>query len=118
MKHLDEYIKINEEQKSVFNEIIKYTDSLIDYLYNEGIVDYDDKHLVDYSKGKTKPKFKDIAKNLLNEYSKELSNTTQIVLKKYIKDGSTQDGKQSAVENAILSAISDFVDSGNCESYI
>lgn len=98
-----------EEKKSVFTEIMKYADGWIDYIYNEGVIDYDDQHLVDYSKGKKKPNFKEIVEGILNEYSKELDNITSIVLKKYLKDGGPKDGKQSAVENAILAAIENFV---------
>lgn len=104
-----------EEKKSVFTEIMKYAEGWIDYIYNEGVIDYDDQHLVDYNKGKKKPDFKEIVKGILDEYSKDLDNTTSIVLNKYLKDGGPKDGKQSAVENAILAAIEKFVEEGNCE---
>lgn len=114
MKNLVEYLK--EEKKGVFAQIQDAAFAWIDYMYNEGVIDYDDQHLVNYNKGKAKPDFKDFVKGILND-NKDIDNTTEIVLKKYLKDGAPKDGKQSAVENAILAAISDFVEKGNCENF-
>ena len=112
MKHLNEYI-INEEQKTVFSEIVKFTDAWIDYMYNEGVIDYDDAHLVKYNKEKN-PNFKDIVEGILEEYGKEIDLKTKQVLQKYLKEGN-KENHNHPVENAILSAIENFVETGNCE---
>lgn len=114
MRHLNEFI-LNEEQKSVFNEIVKFADGWIDYMYNEGVIDYDDAHLVKYNKEKN-PNFKDIVEGILEEYSREIDSKTKQVLQKYLKEGNpSKDPFKHPVEHAILSAIETFVEEGNCE---
>ena len=115
MQHLNEFIRINEEQKTVFNEIAEYAEAWIDYMYNEGVIDYDDKHLVKYNKDKN-PNFKEIVEGILDEYSKEISQKTKQVLEKYLKEGNPKkDPFSHPVEHAILAAIEKFVEEGNCE---
>lgn len=112
MKDIKTFIK-ESEKKSVFNDIADYAEAWIDYMYNEGVIDYDDRHLVEYSKNKKTPDFKDIVKGILDEYSSKITEETKNVLNKYLKDKNPK--KNSPVEHAILAAIEKFVEEGNCE---
>ena len=113
MKDLKEFIL--EEKKSVFEEIVKYAKSWIDYMYNEGVVNYDDEHLVKYNKEKN-PDFNDIVQGILDEYKSRLNSQTKSMLEKYLKEGNpSKDPFKNPIEHAILSAIEEFVEEGNCE---
>lgn len=114
MKSLVKYLL--EGNVNIFEEINAAVYSWIDYMYNEGVVDYDDAHLVEYTDKKKTPNFNDIVKGVLDEYKSKLSNTTIIVLHNYLKNGAPKD-KTSAVENAISAAISKFVDDSNCRNF-
>ena len=116
MQHLNDYIKINEEQKSVFNEIAEYAEGWIDYMYNEGVIDYDDAHLVKYNKERN-PNFKEIVEGILDDYNKQIDSKTKQVLNKYLKEGNpSKDPFKHPVEHAILATIEKFVEEGNCEN--
>ena len=113
MKDLKEFIL--EEKKSVFEEIVKYAKSWIDYMYNEGVVNYDDEHLVKYNKEKN-PDFNDIVQGILDEYKSRLNSQTKSMFEKYLKEGNpSKDPFKNPIEHAILSAIEEFVEEGNCE---
>lgn len=110
MKNLTNYLK--EEKKTVYAEIYDCAYGIIDYFYNEGVVAYDDNHLSDYADKKAEPDFKDLVEEILYEY-KELSQQAKAALEKYLKGN--QSG--SVVETAILGAIDDYVEKGNCRDY-
>ena len=58
MKTLIEYLR--ESKQSAEDTIQEKIYSWIDYMYNEGVVDYDDRHLVYYKDRKKEPDYKDI----------------------------------------------------------
>ena len=105
----------DKDGAEVSKQIEEYVYGWIDYIYNEGVIAYDDRHLVAYKDGKLKPDFKEIVNGVLSSY-KNIDNTTQIVLRKYLKNGAPKD-KESSVEKAIMAAIRRFVEYSNCESF-
>lgn len=114
MKDLKTYIL--EANKDTFSELEKITEWVIDYLYNEGIVDYDDKHLVDYVDGEKDPDYKDILNVMLNEYSDDLSSQTKTIINNFIKDKHSKDDDED-IKIHVLRGISNFVEKGNCRKF-
>lgn len=104
MKDLKEILL---ESINYFDEIIDLTFNFVDYMYNEGVVAYDDKHLAAIVNRKAKPDYMDICQGILSEF-KGLSNKTKSELESYIKN---QSSKQ--VENAINTGILNFCDEAN-----
>jgi len=100
MKTLTDYIV--EQSKSPFDEIIDYAYEWLDYMYNEGVVDYNEKAIMRWIQNKEKPDYKDFVKGILGEL-KGMGKKTTDMLEKYLKTG-----KGAQVENAIITAINKF----------
>ena len=100
MKSITEYIL--EASKSPFDEIIDYAYEWLDYMYNEGVVAYNEKSIMSWIKNKAKPDYKDFAQGILKEL-KGISKKAQDKLEKYIETE-----KDTQVENAINAAINKF----------
>jgi hypothetical protein len=100
MKTLKDYLLT--ESENYLSEITMYTVSFVDYLYNEGVVAYDDKHLKAIKHKKTEPDYIDICNGILHEGYK-ISDKTKTELKKYIKNQSSKE-----IENAIMQGILQF----------
>lgn len=104
MKNLKDVIL---ESVNFFDEIIELTFNFVDYMYNEGVVAYDDEHLADIVARKAKPDYVDICNGILAEF-KGIDKRTKTELERYIK---TQSSKQ--VENAIGIGVLNFCDEAN-----
>jgi hypothetical protein len=100
MKTLKDYLLA--ESENYLSEITMYTISFVDYLYNEGVVAYNDKHLKAIKRKKAEPDYLDICNGILQEGYK-ISDKTKSELEKYIKNQSSKE-----VENAIMQGILQF----------
>lgn len=100
MKTLKEYLLT--ESENYLSEITMCTISFVDYLYNEGVIAYDDKHLKAIKRKKAEPDYEDICNGILNEGYK-ISDKAKTELKNYIKNQSSKE-----VENAIMQGILQF----------
>ena len=90
------------ESENYLSEITMYTISFVDYLYNEGVVEYNDKHLKAIKCKKAEPNYLDICNGILQE-GYEISDKTKSELENYIKNQSSKE-----VENAIMKGILQF----------
>lgn len=107
MKSLTEYI--NEEKLPLFTEMVNFVKEAIDFLYNEGVVDYNDDMLVKYVGGTADIPYADIANVLLSDYknmSAELVRSLKDISRKGVK-------KDSPEDNAIRAAIEEYVSENN-----
>jgi len=103
MKTLIEYLR--ESKQSAEDTIQEKIYSWIDYMYNEGVVDYDDRHLVYYKDRKKEPDYKDIVKGVLSDYEDTLTAEEKSLL------------NSDKINDIILKAIDKFVDDANCEDF-
>lgn len=80
MNVLEEYngVQLGEELKQAF--LFE-----LDYLYNEGVVAYDDDHLAAIAAGTMKPDYNDLASATLYDQGKEMSLENQSALNAFIK---------------------------------
>lgn len=112
MKDLKDFIL--EASKTPFDELIDLTYSCIDYLYNEGIVDYDEKHLAEYARNSEKIPYSDIAKVLLLDYKKYIDSKLEKILKDLEKNGPKKEKNMSyPVQDAIAQGIEKFAKEAN-----
>ena len=104
---------INESVgEDVFSEIEEKAYGLVDFFYNEGVVDYDDRHLTAYKNGEATPDYKDIAQTLLYEEYPNLSEEAREMLESY-----TKTGEPVELEEHLLDAVRRFAEDGNCEMF-
>ena len=103
MKKLIEYLR--ESKQSAEDTIQEKIYSWIDYMYNEGVVDYDDRHLVYYKDRKKEPDYKDIVKGVLSDHEDTLTAEEKSLL------------NSDKINDIILKTIDKFVDDANCEDF-
>ena len=103
MKTLIEYLR--ESKQSAEDTIQEKIYSWIDYMYNEGVVDYDDRHLVYYKDRKKEPDYKDIIKGVLSDHEDTLTAEEKSLL------------NSDKINDIILKTIDKFVDDANCEDF-
>ena len=103
MKTLIEYLR--ESKQSAEDTIQEKIYSWIDYMYNEGVGDYDDRHLVYYKDRKKEPDYKDIVKGVLSDYEDTLTAEEKSLL------------NSDKINDIILKSIDKFVDDANCEDF-
>ena len=72
----------------VLSRIEEKAESIIDYLYNEGVVAYDDQHLAAMAKDMSRINFKDICKEILYSFDGDISDEEKGALQRYLKTGS------------------------------
>lgn len=89
--------------QDIYYGIGKKAEAVIDYLYNEGVVNYDDKHLSAMANNASLINFKDICKTILSEYSSELNDDEHIILSDYLKTGNNQE-----LEDQIFRAVKEY----------
>lgn len=104
MKHIDEYILETMSESTKLHQLVY---SAIDYLYNEGVVDYNDDAISAYINGKKDVPFQDIAQVVLDEYQKDLTPKIKKELEDVVKNGVKKD---SPIENTILGALDKFAE--------
>lgn len=107
MKTLKNFL-IESKTLAVFDDVIELAYTFIDYMYNEGVVTYDDKHLSDIFNRKNKPDYVDVCNGILAELN--VTKQTQTELENYVK---TQKGNQ--IENAINAAFDKFCNDANID---
>ena len=100
MKDLKDFVL--EQLKSPFDEIIDYAYEWLDYMHNEGVVDYNEKAIMKWIQNKAKPDYMDFVKGILGEL-KGMGKKTVKMLEEY-----AETGKGAQVENAIHAAINKF----------
>jgi len=99
MKSIIKYI--NESlRKNDIDDFEKVAHSAIDYVYNEGIISYDDEHLQDYVNGSEEPNYKEIIDITISEFKKYIPAKILSEIKKYPKTSYKED-----FELAILNAM-------------
>ena len=103
MKTLIEYLR--ESKQSAEDIIQGKIYSWIDYMYNEGVIDYDDRHLVYYKDRKKDPDYKDIVKGVLSDHEDTLTAEEKSLL------------NSDKINDIILKVIDKFVDDANCEDF-
>ena len=99
---ITESIEINSMHELLY-EIGEKAKAIIDYLYNEGVVEYDDEHLTAMVNNMRLIDFKDICKSILFNYSGELNLKEEKILKDYLKTGSNPE-----LEDQILRVIREY----------
>ena len=104
MKHIDEYILETMSESTKLHQLVY---NAIDYLYNEGVVDYNDDAISAYINGKKDVPFQDIAQVVLDEYQKDLTPKIKKELEDVVKNGVKKD---SPIENTILGALDKFAE--------
>lgn len=77
--------------------------AVIDYLYNEGVVAYDDDNLSAMANDMSLINFKDICKLIHSEYAGELTDDEIITLEDYMKTGSNPE-----LEGQIFRAVREY----------
>lgn len=100
MKDLKDYLI--EQSKSPFDEAIDYAYEWLDYMHNEGVVDYNEKAIMRWIQNKEKPDYKDFAKGILDTL-KGMSKKTKELIEKYLETG-----KERKFEEAVNAAIAKF----------
>lgn len=85
-KLLSETITVNETLLKLEDK----AENVLDYLYNEGVVNYDDEHLKKIldTKDMSLVDYKDLCNNILCEFNTSLSEEEREALKRFIKTGS------------------------------
>lgn len=63
----------------------------LDYLYNEGVVAYDDNHLAAIARGTMKPDYDDLAKATISDYRGQASNEAIQILETFVNGGDEYD---------------------------
>lgn len=86
-------------------EIKKYVEGAIDYLYNEGVIAYDDEHLNAMANDMSLVDFKDICKTTLWYADGQMSELAKGEIQRYLETGSYPE-----LEDTILSAIREYRD--------
>ena len=87
----------------VLSRIEEKAESVIDYLYNEWVVAYDDKLLAAMAKDMSRIDFKDICKVILYSFGGDISDEEKSVLQRYLKTGS-----YPGLEDHIYSAVVNY----------
>jgi len=99
MEHLNNYV--NESlRKTDIDDFEKIARWAIDYVYNEGILPYNDEHLNDYVNGDKEPNYKEVIEITINEFKKFIPTNILSEIKKYPKTSYKED-----FELAILNAM-------------
>ena len=109
-KVIAEMYRINDRpygNDEVKNEIYHFTFDEIDYLYNEGLVEYDDDSLEDMATGEMVPNYNDLIKDILRSFDSKLSEETKRVLEDYLKGNEDEE-----IEHVIIAAIQNYVYDG------
>ena len=93
----------------------------IDYLYNEGVINYNDKNICAMVSGEKTIDYCDLIESMLYCFKTKLDNEAGLMLKNYCnlskKYGKTTMGEEGAindVEEAISLALKNFAEDGNC----
>ena len=106
MKTIKEYL--NESLNDFFaEELYNIFMSTMDYLYNEGIVEYQDDYLKAYYTGKLEINYKDFVSIALNEFGSKLPDGPRKLLNKYIN--SNAGSKAQDIEELIVQTLDNFV---------
>lgn len=71
-----------------FKKIARWT---IDYVYNEGILPYDDEHLKDYVNGDKEPDYKEVIDITISEFKKFIPAKILSEINKYPKTSYKED---------------------------
>lgn len=92
------YEHLNESLNEFFTtEISDATSWVIDYLYNEGVVDYQDDSIEAVARGKKEPDYQDIINVILSDFKNNMPDGPYHLLKKY-----PNTPKKSDVEQCII----------------
>ena len=103
-----------EKKITTAQDIKTATTAFIDYMYNEGVIAYDDKHLACYAKGYQKPDYKDICKGIVGDRVNPLSPASLSMVTTLLYDLG-EEADVEMVKASIDEAIKDFAKKGNCE---
>lgn len=104
-------IKESKLRKIISEEIVNQVllsledkvEGVVDYLYNEGVVAYDDDHLSAMANDMSLIDFKDICKTIISEYGSTLTGAEREMLDRYLLSGSFPE-----LENHIYNAIKKY----------
>lgn len=106
MKTLFEYL--NESLNDFFaEELYGVFMSTMDYLYNEGVAEYQDDYLKAYYTGKLEMNYKDFVNTTLSEFGSKLPDGPRKLLGKYIN--SKAGSKAQDIEELIVQTLDNFV---------
>ena len=107
-----------DEKAENFAKIDEWAYNTIDYLYNEGVVAYDDRNLCAMAKGEAPIDYKDIIKVILHNYTTDCECEAGQMLRNYYKLSKKYGESIPEVEEAIKSAIKRFAEDANCEMFM
>ena len=99
---------VNESLNDFFaEELYGVFMSTMDYLYDEGIAEYQDDYLKAYYTGKLEMNYKDFVSIALNEFGSKLPDGPSKLLQKYIN--SKAGSKSQDIEELIVQTLDNFV---------
>ena len=101
---------------TIAKDIKVATIAFVDYLYNEGVVAYDDRHLCLYANGTKTIDYVDVCRNIIHDKCDPLSPTS-LEMVTNLTYGLDEHGCD-VVKASIDEAIKEFVKKGNCEMLV
>lgn len=107
-----------DEKAENFAKIDEWAYGTIDYLYNEGVVDYDDKHICAMAKGEMPINYRELIKAIIYNYGTDCECEAGQMLRNYYNLSKKHGESIPEVEEAIKSAIKRFAEDANCEKFI
>ena len=90
----DSYNTVEDELYDVFR-------GEIDYLYNEGVISYDDSHIIAMANGKIPVPYQDLIESVLYDYASTLSKDAMNALKIYLAQGNSDKDIKGAADRAV-----------------
>ena len=99
---------VNEKLNDFFaEELYEVFSSTMDYLYNEGIMEYQENYLRDYRSGKLNMDYHYFIKVALQEFGSTLPDGCSKLLQRYLANKLSKD-RAMEVEDLILQNIDNF----------
>lgn len=91
----------SDSYESVEDELYEMFSGEIDYLYNEGVIAYDDKHIKGMANGSVPIDYDDLIKSTLYDYGQTMSQDARQILNIYLKQGDTDEDVRGSIDRAI-----------------
>lgn len=91
----------SDSYETVEDELYEMFSGEIDYLYNEGVIAYDDQHIKGMANGSVPIDYDDLIKSTLYDYGQTMSQDARQILKIYLKQGDTDEDVRGSIDRAI-----------------
>ena len=103
----------DKKKTPIAKDIKSATTAFIDYMYNEGVVAYNDSHLSAYAKGYQKPDYKDICGQIIRDTCNPLCPNSLSMVTTLLYDLGEETDTE-IVKASIDEAIKEFAEKANC----